>query len=160
MHPWCSPPSLHKRGHTSPPWRSTRSCIRSLSRTLKGFGAEWLVKTLTGKDFTVFSTAFVCLHPILLLLLSRFRDFQTVKGGSFEEGDVHWFPEGQLNVCYNCVDRHIAKRGDKVAIIHEGDEPGNVTKYTYKDLLREVSKVANVMKSYGVQKGDTVAMWV
>eukprot|EP01138_Halocafeteria_seosinensis_P001099 gb/GECG01001124.1/.p1 GENE.gb/GECG01001124.1/~~gb/GECG01001124.1/.p1 ORF type:complete len:656 (+),score=78.88 gb/GECG01001124.1/:1-1968(+) len=92
--------------------------------------------------------------------LHWFRDFQTVKGGSFEEGDVHWFAEGQLNVCYNCVDRHIAERGDKVAIIHEGDEPGNVTKYTYKDLLREVSKVANVMKSYGVQKGDTVAIYM
>lgn len=103
----------------------------------------------------------VMLHSVSNVVCApRFRDFQTVRGGTFEHGDVHWFPEGQLNVCYNCVDRHAAARGDKVAIIHEGDEPGNVRKYTYKELQREVCKVANVMKSYGVKKGDTVAMYV
>lgn len=67
---------------------------------------------------------------------------------------------GQLNVCYNCVDRHIPLKGDQVAIIHEGDEPGHARSYTYKQLLAEVCRVANVMLAHGVKKGDTVAMYV
>eukprot|EP01138_Halocafeteria_seosinensis_P001161 gb/GECG01001187.1/.p1 GENE.gb/GECG01001187.1/~~gb/GECG01001187.1/.p1 ORF type:complete len:721 (+),score=64.65 gb/GECG01001187.1/:1-2163(+) len=94
--------------------------------------------------------------------LDWFRAFDSnrTKEGSLEEGGIRWFNGGQLNVCHNCVDRHIPTKGDQVAIIHEGDEPGNVVKYTYRDVLREVSKVANVMKAYGVKKGDTVAIYM
>jgi acyl-CoA synthetase (AMP-forming)/AMP-acid ligase II len=68
---------------------------------------------------------------------------------------------GTLNVSYNCLDRHIAAgRGDHVAIVYEGDEVGSGRKYTYSEALREVCRVANVMKEHGVRKGDTVAVYV
>jgi acetyl-CoA synthetase len=68
--------------------------------------------------------------------------------------------EGQMNVCYNCVDRHIAERGDQVAIIHEGDELGASKSYTYKQVLEEVCRVANVLLTNGVRKGDIVAIYM
>jgi len=66
----------------------------------------------------------------------------------------------QLNVCYNCVDRHIKDKGDSVAIIWESDEPGQGRTYTYKEVLQEVSRVANVLLAHGVKKGDTVAVYL
>ncbi len=93
-------------------------------------------------------------------LLTWHKDFQTVKSGSFENGDVSWFLEGQLNASYNCVDRHAAVNPDKVAIIYEADEPGTGRKITYGELQREVSKVAHVLESFGVKKGDTVAVYL
>ncbi|KAA0167922.1 hypothetical protein FNF31_00198 [Cafeteria roenbergensis] len=88
------------------------------------------------------------------------RTFDEVCGGTFADGDVRWFAGGKLNVCYNCVDRHIPTKGDEVAIVHEGDEVGSVTTYTYKDVQREVSRIANVLKSFGVRKGDNVAVYM
>ncbi|RUS27648.1 acyl-activating enzyme, partial [Jimgerdemannia flammicorona] len=93
-------------------------------------------------------------------LLTWFRPFQTVRYGTFEQGDVAWFLEGQLNASYNCVDRHALRTPDRVAIIHEGDEPDQVRKITYAELLREVCKLANVLKSLGVRKGDNVAIYM
>ena len=72
-----------------------------------------------------------------------------------------WFVGGKLNVAYNCLDRHvIAGNGDRVAIIWEADEPGQVRKFTYSELLKEVSKVANAMRSKGLKKGDRVTIWL
>ena len=72
-----------------------------------------------------------------------------------------WFVGGKLNVAYNCIDRHvIAGNGDRVAIIWEADEPGQVRKFTYNELLKEVSKVANAMRSKGLKKGDRVTIWL
>ncbi|KAL1928000.1 hypothetical protein VTP01DRAFT_3405 [Rhizomucor pusillus] len=93
-------------------------------------------------------------------LLTWFKPFNTVKHGSFEAGDIAWFLEGELNAAYNCVDRHAQKNPDKIAIIHEGDEPDQVRRITYGELLREVCKMANVLKSHGVRKGDNVAIYM
>ena len=93
-------------------------------------------------------------------LLSWERDFQTVHSGSLTNGDNAWFTEGRLNACYNCVDRHAAKNPDKVAIIYEADEKGEGRKITYGELLREVSRLAWVLKEKGVRKGDTVAIYL
>ena len=72
-----------------------------------------------------------------------------------------WFVGGKLNVSYNCLDRHVkAGNGDRVAIIWEADEPGQVRKFTYNELLKEVSKVANAMRSKGLKKGDRVTIWL
>ena len=72
-----------------------------------------------------------------------------------------WFVGGKLNVSYNCLDRHvIAGNGDRVAIIWEADDPGQVRKFTYNELLKEVSKVANAMRSKGLKKGDRVTIWL
>ena len=72
-----------------------------------------------------------------------------------------WFLNGQLNACYNCVDRHALKTPNKKAIIFEGDEPGQGYSITYKELLEEVCQVAQVLTySMGVRKGDTVAVYM
>lgn len=93
-------------------------------------------------------------------MLTWSKPFETVRHGSFEKGDVAWFLEGELNVAYNCVDRHALANPDKVAIIHEGDEIDQVRKITYGELLREVCKMANVLKRLGVRKGDNIAVYM
>jgi acetyl-CoA synthetase len=72
---------------------------------------------------------------------------------------ARWFVGGRLNASYNCVDRHLKERGDKTAIIWEG-EPGDVRTYTYRQLHREVSQFANALKSLGVVIGDRVAIYL
>jgi acetyl-CoA synthetase len=72
-----------------------------------------------------------------------------------------WFVGGKLNVSYNAIDRHVkAGKGDKIALIWEADEPGHVRTFTYNELLKEVSKVANGMKKLGLKKGDRVTIWL
>ncbi|KAK4057085.1 acetyl-coenzyme A synthetase 2 [Microbotryomycetes sp. JL221] len=88
------------------------------------------------------------------------RPYSTVQAGSFEAGDVQWFPEGGLNVSYNCVDRWAYKHPNKTAIIWEADEPGNHVELTYEQLFQEVCRTANILKSMGVKKGDTVAIYL
>eukprot|EP01087_Luapelamoeba_hula_P008313 TRINITY_DN2075_c0_g1_i1.p1 TRINITY_DN2075_c0_g1~~TRINITY_DN2075_c0_g1_i1.p1 ORF type:complete len:672 (-),score=108.67 TRINITY_DN2075_c0_g1_i1:92-2107(-) len=92
--------------------------------------------------------------------LTWFQPFTKVRSGGFEHGDIAWFLDGRLNACYQCVDRHAAKTPDKVAILWEGDEPTDVRRITYAELLREVSRFANVLRAHGVRKGDTVAIYL
>ena len=73
--------------------------------------------------------------------------------------NYRWFTDGTINVSYNCLDRHLAKRGDKIAIIGEG-EKGDVRKFTYKQLHAEVCKLANGLKSLGIKKGDRVNIYL
>ena len=77
-----------------------------------------------------------------------------------EEVDVSWFPGGRLNACHNAVDRHLASRGDRVALIWAADEPGTYERITYRKLKHEVCRVANVLKAHGVQKGDRVCIYL
>lgn len=93
-------------------------------------------------------------------LVDWFSPFTQVSHGDFPNGDVAWYLNGKLNVSYNCLDRHIEKNGDKVAILWEGDEPGNVRRITYRELLRDVCKFANAMKRAGVKKGDSVCLYM
>ena len=90
--------------------------------------------------------------------LSWFTDFHTTL--EWELPDARWFVGGQLNVSYNCLDRHVdAGRGDKVAFHWEG-EPGDTRTITYADLLDEVARFANVLRGLGVQRGDRVAIYM
>ncbi len=73
---------------------------------------------------------------------------------------VEWFTNAKLNVSYNCLDRHLAKRGDQVALIWEGNEPGEGKKFTYKQIHEQVCKFANVLKANGVKKGDRVTFFL
>ncbi len=77
-------------------------------------------------------------------------------------GDVHirWYEDGELNVCYNCVDRHLDKRRDQVAILWEGDDPAKDRKITYRELHEQVCRYANVLKHMGVKKGDRVTIYL
>ena len=90
------------------------------------------------------------------------KPFTKVKNTSFahENVSIKWFEDGTTNVSYNCVDRHLAKRGDQVAIIWEGDDPKKDRKITYKELHAEVQKFANVLKARGVKKGDRVTIYL
>ncbi len=78
----------------------------------------------------------------------------------FDKGLIKWFDGAKLNVSYNCLDRHLEKRGDQVAVIWEGDNPKNDEKITYRQLHQQVCKFANVLKSRGVKKGDRVSIYL
>jgi len=88
--------------------------------------------------------------------------FTKVKNTSYAYPDISikWFEDGELNVCANCVDRHLDTRGDQTAIIWEGDDPTVDKHITYKELHEQVSKLANVYKSLGVGKGDRVILYM
>ena len=88
------------------------------------------------------------------------REFDLVRDCDFPTGTVAWFLGGKLNVCYNCVDRHVAERGDQPAIIWEGDQPNEIRRITYIELLQAVSRMANVLLHYGVRRGDRVAIYL
>ena len=89
-----------------------------------------------------------------------FHDFTQVRDCDFSTGLVGWFLGGKLNICYNCVDRHVATKGDQVAIIWEGDKPGDVRRITYRELQREVSRMANVLRHNGIRKRDRIAIYM
>ncbi len=93
-------------------------------------------------------------------LLSWTHEFKQVNDTEFEAGMIAWFLGGKLNACHNCVDRHVPERGDQAAIIWESDEPGEGRTYTYRELQREVSRLANVLRHNGVRKGDRVAIYM
>ncbi len=77
-----------------------------------------------------------------------------------DDVSIKWYEDGTLNASANCIDRHLDTRGDQVAIIWEGDDPNDDAKITYKDLHGHVCKFANVLKAQGVQKGDTVTIYM
>jgi acetyl-CoA synthetase len=85
-----------------------------------------------------------------------------IKDVSYNPSDLHirWYEDGQLNVAANCLDRHLAERGDKTAIIFEGDDPNESRRISYRELHAEVCKFANTLKHLGVAKGDRVAIYL
>jgi acetyl-CoA synthetase len=88
--------------------------------------------------------------------------FSKVKNTSFAAPDVsiRWFEDGALNVSANCVDRHLATRGDQIALLWEGDDPAESKAITYRELHREICRFANVLKELGVKKGDRVTIYL
>ncbi len=92
--------------------------------------------------------------------LTWFSKWDKVQQWDYNDVNIKWFTKAKLNVSYNCLDRHLEKRGDQVAIIWEGDEP-NVDKHiTYRELHTEVCKLANVLKSRGIKKGDCISIYM
>ena len=83
-----------------------------------------------------------------------FKPFSKVRDFSYDESDLHikWFEDGELNICHNCVDRHLPEKANDTAIIWEGDEPTDDKTLTYSELKTAVSRFANVLKGMGVQK--------
>ena len=92
--------------------------------------------------------------------LSWFHPYHTVLDTDPREVDFAWYLGGRLNACYNCVDRHTATKGDQPAIIWVGNEPGEGKTITFRELKHQVSRVANVLRSFGVQKGDRVCIYL
>ncbi|HSW28809.1 MAG TPA: acetate--CoA ligase [Longimicrobiales bacterium] len=93
-----------------------------------------------------------------------FKKWDKVRDYNFDrrEGKIHieWFAGGKTNITYNALDRHLATRGDQVAIIWEGNEPNETRKITYKELHEQVCRFANVLKAHGVKKGDRVSIYM
>ena len=90
------------------------------------------------------------------------KPFTKVKNTSFDPHNVSikWFEDGVTNVSQNCIDRHLADKGDQTAIIWEGDDPNETKHITYKQLHEEVCRLANVLKANGVGRGDTVTIYL
>ncbi|MCA1939767.1 MAG: acetate--CoA ligase [Caenispirillum bisanense] len=90
------------------------------------------------------------------------KPYTKVRDVSYDPHDVHikWFHDGTLNASVNCLDRHLEKRGDQVAIIWEGDDPADDAKITYRDLYERVCKFANALRTMGVKKGDRVCIYL
>ncbi|MBE8602406.1 acetate--CoA ligase, partial [Pseudomonas cyclaminis] len=86
--------------------------------------------------------------------------WHTVQHSDIHTGAAQWFAGGQLNVSYNCIDRHLAQRADQPAFIWEGDDPTNSSTITYRQLHQNVCRLANVLKSRGVNKGDRVCIYM
>lgn len=88
------------------------------------------------------------------------REWNRVMNCDFTSGHIRWFDGGQLNVSFNCLDRHLERRGDQAALLWEGDDPSQQKKITYRELHREVCRFANVLKAQGVRKGDRVCLYL
>ena len=94
--------------------------------------------------------------------VSWFKPWDKTMDWSFDKEDLHieWYRNAKLNVSYNCIDRHLENRGDQTAIIWEGDNPDEVRHISYRELHEEVSRLANVLKARGVNKGDRVSLYM
>ena len=81
---------------------------------------------------------------------------------SYDESDfhIHWFADGELNLSVNCLDRHLAEHGDRTALIFEADEPGEGHAWTYRQLYEETCRLANLLKSRGIERGDRVMIYM
>ena len=90
------------------------------------------------------------------------KPYIKVKDVSFDQSDLHirWYEDGELNVSYNCIDRHLETRGEQAAIIWEGDDPNQSKTVTYHQLHEHVCRFANVLKKLGVKKGDRVTIYM
>ena len=93
--------------------------------------------------------------------LTWFKKWDKVQDFDFVNANIKWFEGGKLNACYNCLDRHVeAGHGDQTALIWEGNAPDEDKTFTYGELLQEVKRFANVLKSQGVGKGDRVCIYL
>ena len=92
--------------------------------------------------------------------LTWFSKWDKVQQWDYNDVNIKWFTKAKLNVSYNCLDRHLEKRGDQIAIIWEGDEPDVDKRITYRELHAEVCKLANVLKSRGIKKGDCISIYM
>lgn len=94
--------------------------------------------------------------------LTWFKPYTQVKDVSFAKEDLHirWFHDGELNVAYNCIDRHLPARANQTAIIWEGDNPSEDLHVTYQELHDHVARLANALRGLGVEKGDRVTLYM
>jgi len=93
--------------------------------------------------------------------ISWFKKWNTVSNTDYSKAHIEWFKDAELNACYNCLDRHVEdNNGNDIALIWEGNNPEEDKKFTYKELLDEVSKFANVLKDNDVKKGDRVCIYM
>jgi acetyl-CoA synthetase len=92
--------------------------------------------------------------------ISWFHPWQSVFDADYDEVDFAWYSGGRLNVSFNCIDRHLSRLGNETAIIWAQDEPGEYQHISYRELKHNVCRVANVLQSHGVRKGDRVCIYM
>lgn len=92
--------------------------------------------------------------------LTWFTPWKKTVEGDFSTGHIDWFVEGQLNACYNCIDRHLPDKKDKVAFYWEGNQPGQSQIWTYQALYEAVGRFANALKAQGVKRGSRVCIYL
>ena len=92
--------------------------------------------------------------------IAWFSKWDIIQEWNFSDITISWFKNAKLNVSYNCIDRHLEKRGDQIAIIWEGDDPDDQKYITYRELHEEVCKFSNVLKSRGIKKGDCISIYM
>jgi len=92
--------------------------------------------------------------------LDWFHPFSRVREFEWEYGQIQWFLNGRLNACHNCVDRHVNTKGHQIALIWEADTPGEGRSVDYRELQREVCRLANVLRHHGIKRGDRVAIYM
>jgi acetyl-CoA synthetase len=88
------------------------------------------------------------------------KPWDSVLDWDYTRGHIRWFEGGQLNACYNCVDRHLESRADQTALIWEGDDPTRDSRITYRELHEHVCRMANALKARNVRKGDRVCIYM
>ena len=93
-------------------------------------------------------------------LLYWHKPWNSIVRSEFETANTEWFSGAKLNVAFNCIDRHLEKRGEKIAILWEGDEPDEEKRITYKELHKQVCKLANALKERGIKKGDRICIYM
>jgi acetyl-CoA synthetase len=135
-------PDRVRRGSPSPV-RTFDDFLRHTTRATNDPNGYWLEQ------------AAARLHWYQLPTVALEGDFHTVA-----EAPLRWFSDGVLNVTESCLDRHLATRGDKTAILWEGDEPGNHRRLTYRELHAEVCRTANALRALGVREGDRVMVYM
>ena len=90
-----------------------------------------------------------------------YQQWDKVVDFDMENADIKWFTEAKVNIVKNCIDRHLAKRGEKTAIIFEPNDPSEEAQHiTYNDLYERVGKMANVLREQGIKKGDRVCIYL
>jgi acetyl-CoA synthetase len=92
--------------------------------------------------------------------VSWFKPYDEIRSGNFSQGENHWFQGGQLNACFNALDRHLSTRSEQLALIWEGNDPGTSKTFTYGQLHEEVNRFSNVLKKLGVHKGERVCIYM
>ncbi len=92
--------------------------------------------------------------------LDWFKKWDKVSDCDFNKGHIRWFEGGKLNAAYNCLDRHLESKGDKVALIWESDDASEIRTFTYRELHAEVCKLSNVLKDRGAKKGDRICIYM
>lgn len=92
--------------------------------------------------------------------ITWFSPWKKTIAGDFSQQPIQWFTQGKLNACYNCIDRHLTTRADQIAIIWEGNTPGESLSLTYTELHKKICQFSNVLKTHGIQKGDRVCIYL
>lgn len=92
--------------------------------------------------------------------INFYQPWHTVQSGSFEQGNIRWFDGATLNASYNCLDRHLPERAEQIAFYWQGDNPKDKRTLTYQQLLEQVCRLANVLKKFGIKKGDRVCIYL